>query len=400
MTKTYASVLKTTLCGLETHNPFFLASAPPTARPEMIRRAFSLGWGGAVIKTITPDNIAIQDVPCRFAAVKDTRGQVIGFENIELLSKRTLPHWLQDIRSLKQDFPDKVLIGSIMAPVVQEEWQKLATAVARAGVDALELNLSCPHGMPEQGMGHAIGQNAAYVQQVTSWVKEAVNIPVFVKLTPNVTDIAAIAQAAAAGGADAIVAINTVQSLAAIDLETLKPQPNVHGHTTFGGMSGPAVKPIGLRAVVQIAKAVTLPIIATGGICHWRDAAEYLAAGATAVELTTAVMLNSCEIIEPLCGGLTAYLESKNFSNVNDLTGIVLPLIGTHAELSRQPMRAQVHSSDCLHCGKCVKSCRDGANQALTLSDSGMPIVDANRCDGCSLCTKVCPVGAMSLVSV
>lgn len=139
MTKTYASVLKTTLCGLETHNPFFLASAPPTARPEMIRRAFSLGWGGAVIKTITPDNIAIQDVPCRFAAVKDTRGQVIGFENIELLSKRTLPHWLQDIRSLKQDFPDKVLIGSIMAPVVQEEWQKLATAVAGAGVDALEL---------------------------------------------------------------------------------------------------------------------------------------------------------------------------------------------------------------------------------------------------------------------
>ncbi|WP_455654170.1 NAD-dependent dihydropyrimidine dehydrogenase subunit PreA [Phascolarctobacterium sp.] len=391
-------VLQTDIGSLRAVNPFFLASAPPTARPEMLRRAFKAGWGGAVIKTIAPDKVVINDVPNRFATLRNARGEILGFENIELLSKRSLEDWLQDIRSLKQDFPDKVLIGSIMAPVSQNDWQKLAQTVAAAGVDALELNLSCPHGMPEQGMGHAIGQNAGYVRQVTGWVKAAVTVPVFVKLTPNVTDIAAIAKAAAAGGADAIVAINTVQSLASVDLETLTAQPNIDGHTTFGGMSGPAVKPIGLRAVAQIAKAVQLPVIATGGISTWQDAAEYLAVGATAVEITTAVMLNDYTIIESFCSGLTAYLHSKQMTGVSQLTGIVLPQIGTHAELSRQPMRSYIDETKCIRCGKCVRSCRDGANEALSMPADAIPRTDPNRCDGCSLCAEVCPVGAISIV--
>lgn len=400
MTATYAPALQTVIGSLRAHSPFFLASAPPTARPEMIRRAFEAGWGGAVIKTITPDKVVINDVPNRFATLRNARGEIMGFENIELLSKRSVEQWLQDIRSLKADFPNKLLIASIMAPVVRQAWQQLAADVATAGVDALELNLSCPHGMPEQGMGHAIGQNAVYVAQVTSWVKAVVKVPVFVKLTPNVTDIAMIARAAAAGGADAIVAINTVQSLAAVDLETLTPQPNVYGHTTFGGMSGPAVKPIGLRAVAQIAKAVELPIIATGGISCWQDAAEYLAVGATAVEMTTAVMLNGQELIENLCGGLAAYLAGKQLRRVGELTGIVLPQIGTHAELNRQPMRSYVDKDKCIRCGKCVRSCRDGANEALSMPAGQIPCTDTLLCDGCSLCAKVCPVGAVSIIPV
>lgn len=221
--------ISTEFCGIKFPNPFVLASGPPTAYGTMIKRAFDMGWGGAVLKTLKPDNMNIVDVKPRFNVIRGNHGEIVGFQNIELVSKRPLTIWLKEIEEIKIKYPNRILIGSIMAEVDKKEWQELAKKVADAGVDALELNFSCPHGMPEMGIGSAIGQNERMTSEITEWVKQVVDIPVIVKLTPNVTDIISIAKAAQKGGADGISAINTVQCLIGINLDTMEPLPSVDG---------------------------------------------------------------------------------------------------------------------------------------------------------------------------
>jgi dihydropyrimidine dehydrogenase (NAD+) subunit PreA len=243
--------LETTAGPLHLNNPFLLASGPPTAAGEQIRHAFRLGWAGAVTKTITPKTMKISDVSPRFTSWKDEKGGLLGFENIELLSKKDLQYWVREIGEIRREYPDRVLIASIMASPDPAEWQELAGTVQDAGADAIELNVSCPHGMPEHGIGAALGQHPDLVASVTRAVRRTVKVPLIVKLTPNVTDIVPVAQAAVDNGADILAAINTVQCLMGIDLDTLEPRPSVAGAGTYGGYSGPAVKPIGLRVVSQ-----------------------------------------------------------------------------------------------------------------------------------------------------
>ena len=213
------TTLHTKILGIEFENPFILASAPPTAKIESIDKAFTLGWGGAVLKTITPDNLEMIEASQRYATWKNG-GKVCGFENIELLSHLTVQQWLNGIKFLKQKHPTKVQIASIMAPVIKEEWQNLVKTLNVSEVNAFELNFSCPHGMPEKGIGMAIGTNAEISAMITEWVTEVASKPVFVKLSPNVTNIAEIAKAVEKAGADGISAINTVQSLMGVDLDT------------------------------------------------------------------------------------------------------------------------------------------------------------------------------------
>lgn len=377
-------------CGFHLENPFMLSSAPPTASIEMIQRAFDAGWGGAVTKTLAFKPTA--NVEPRFATLRSD-GKIIGFENIEQISDRGLEEWLPGIRKTKQKYPNKLLVASLMAPADPDEWHELVQKVQPAGPDMIELNLSCPH-MAEGGIGSAIGQDPKLAGDVTKWVKEVAEVPVIVKLTPNVTDIISIGNAAKRNGGDALSAINTVLSMMGIDLDTMEPKPSVKGYSTFGGFSGPSVKPISLRIAVQLAKGVGLPLSAIGGITTWRDAAEFLMCGATTMQVCTAVMRGGYGIIEDLTTGLSNYLYEKDIGSVKDIIGHALPKI--HGSLSKLDFAhkevAEIDKTKCIKCGLCYVSCRDGGYDAITLDEERLPTIDEEKCDGCSLCMHVCPV--------
>ncbi len=390
------TTLKTTVLKIEFENPFILASAPPSAKIESIDKAFQLGWAGAVLKTITPDNLEMIEASPRYAAMK-IGNKICGFENIELLSHLTIRQWLDGIKFLKQKHPSKVIIASIMAPVYQEAWQNLVITLNDSGIDAFELNFSCPHGMPEKGIGMAIGTSSEISAMITQWVKDVAKKPVFVKLSPNVSNISKIAQAVEKAGADGFAAINTVQSLMGVDLDTFEPLPCVNGKTTYGGYSGAAVKPIGLRCVAQIRQNSNLPILGIGGISKWQDAAEYMCVGADVVQICTEVMLNGYEIIRSLKDGLFSYLESKGLSSPGALKNKSIPKLSAHETLNKQKqVHPLVDPSLCVKCAKCVTICSESEHSALSLKDDSIHLSDAD-CVGCGLCSYVCPRSAIKM---
>ncbi|MBO7190805.1 MAG: NAD-dependent dihydropyrimidine dehydrogenase subunit PreA [Elusimicrobiaceae bacterium] len=387
-------ILRTSFLGIDFENPFLLASAPPTALVESIDKAFEMGWGGAVLKTITPDDLEMNEASPRYAVLQDKK-RIIGFQNIELLSHQTVKYWCDGIKFLKQKHPHKVVIASIMAPVTKDAWQDLVRTLNNTPADAFELNFSCPHGMPEKGIGMAIGTDADISAQITRWVKEVAQKPVFVKLSPNVTDIVRIARSVENAQADGLAAINTVQGFMGIDLNTFDPILNVNGKTAYGGCSGPIVKPIGLRCVAQIRQVSRLPILGQGGISNWEDAAQYIAVGADAVQVCTEVMLNGYKVIGPMVKGLQSYLDEKGFADLSVLKNKAIERISSHKDLQKTPLTyPQITHDKCGRCGKCVTICSESEHQALRLED-GYITLDKTRCVGCGLCRFVCPAGAI-----
>lgn len=390
------ATLETKVLGIDFENPFILASAPPTAKIESIDKAFTLGWGGAVLKTITPDNLEMIEASQRYASWK-VGNKVCGFENIELLSHLTVQQWLDGIKFLKEKHPTKVQIASIMAPVNKEEWQKQVQTFNNSEIDAFELNFSCPHGMPEKGIGMAIGTSSEISAMITEWVMEVAQKPVFVKLSPNVTDITKIAKAVEKAGIDGFAAINTIQSLMGVDLDTFEPMPNVNGKTTFGGYSGISVKPIGLRCVAQIRQTSSRPILGIGGISNWRDAAEYMCVGADIVQVCTEVMVNGYTIISSMKQGLLNYLEEKGFNSPADLKNRAIANLTAHKDLNKQKQfYPHINDSLCIQCSKCVTICDESEHSALKLID-GQIKVNKEACIGCSLCAHVCPKSAIQM---
>lgn len=390
------ATLKTSILGIEFENPFLLASAPPTASIESIDKAFEMGWGGAVLKTITPDDLEMIEASPRYATIKEN-GKVICLQNIELLSHETIQYWVDGIKYLKKKHPTKVIIASIMAPVVRKEWQNIVKRLNETPIDAYELNFSCPHGMPERNIGMAIGTNTDISILITSWVKSVASKPVFVKLTPNVTDITWIAQAIESAEADGFAAINTVQSFLGINLDTLEPILNIDGHSTYGGLSGEAVKPIGFRCVAQLRQNSDLPILGMGGISNWQDAAQYIALGADAVQICTEVMLNGYGIINGLKSGLLNYFESKGFDSISELKNIAIQKITSHENLNKKSHQyPSIDNEKCVKCGKCAKICSESEYHALSLYKECVTL-NKESCAGCSLCSHVCPKEAIKM---
>jgi len=387
--------LKIDFLGMHFPNPFMLASAPPTRNAEMIKRAFNAGWGGVVTKTISLS--PSRDVQPRLHPLQHSNRN-IGMENIELISRMTVEEWQKDLAIIKTDFPERPLWASIMAGTKREDWQKLVGFVEETGIDALEINVSCPHGMPGRGMGAYIGQHPELTGQVVAWVKQVAKIPVIVKLTPNVTDIGLIANAAKENGADAIAAINTVSGIVGVDLNSLSPLPSVNGITAYGGYSGPGIKPIALRCIAQIIKASGLPVSGMGGITNWTDAGEFLAMGSGTVQVGTAVMWKGFRIIDELTTGLIDYLDKKGFPDLISLIGSGLNNVVEFSELTTSKKMIATVDKTCNSCLLCVTACADGGYQAIQGHNKGIVTIDSGRCDGCGLCVMVCPKKSIRMV--
>ena len=390
--------LTTNFLGIKSPNPFWLASAPPTDKAYNVQRAFEAGWGGAVWKTLGEDPPIVNVSGPRYGAMHGNDRRVLGFNNIELITDRPLGVNLEEVRQIKRDWPDRALIVSIMLPMHEESWAKYVPMIEDTGADGLELNFGCPHGMSERGMGSAVGQVPEYIQLAAEWCKKYARVPVIVKLTPNITSILPAARAARAGGADAVSLINTLNSIMRVDYDTLTIYPATDGKGSHGGYCGPAVKPIALHMVAEIARSretAGLPISGIGGITDWRDAVDFLALGATTVQVCTAAMVYGFKIIDDLVDGLDNFLDRKGFASVRELVGKAVPSVTDWQYLNLNHVdKAWINQDLCIKCGRCHIACEDTAHQAITASVNGVrrfEVIDA-ECVGCNLCVSVCPV--------
>ena len=324
-------------------NPFMLASGPPGTNGKVIAKSFDLGWGGVVIKTISLDSSKVINTAPRYGKLRSReKGEVIGFENIELISDRPFETWLDELRQLKKNYPGKVLIASIMEEYRREAWHEIVRRVQETGVDGFELNLSCPHGLPERKMGMAMGENPELVAEVCGWVKEVATIPVWAKMTPNVGHVTEPAGAAVKAGVDGISAINTILSIIGIDMKTLRPMPTVEGYTVPGGYSGQAVRPIALRQVMELARAFpNVPISGMGGIETGLDAAQFILLGSHTVQICTGAMLRGYEIIAELKEDLGKFMVDHEFTDLRQFIGKSLAYFSTHHDLVARQKQAR-----------------------------------------------------------
>jgi dihydropyrimidine dehydrogenase (NAD+) subunit PreA len=428
--------------GIDSPNPFWLASAPPANTGEMVMRAFDAGWGGAVWKTIGEP---VTNVSSRYSATDWNGQRIMGFNNIELISDRSVETNLREMAEVKKFYPRHAVIASLMVASTRDAWHDIVARAEDAGADGLELNFGCPHGMSERGMGSAVGQVPEYTEMITAWVKEKARTPVLVKLTPNITDIRAVARAAKRAGANGLSAINTINSITGIDLDTLTPRPDVDGKSSHGGYCGPAVKPIALNMVQQVMSdpEAALPLSGIGGISSWRDAAEFILLGCGTVQVCTAAMHYGYRIVEDMAEGLENWMREKGFNSLKDFRGLSLPRVTEWKHLNlNYKIVAHIDEQKCIGCDLCYIACWDGAHQCIHMDRVSGPVngqvelhegpstvefrshsavavtpvtrqeravdaavhgpyptplakiprVDETECVGCNLCALVCPV--------
>ncbi|MBI1779167.1 MAG: NAD-dependent dihydropyrimidine dehydrogenase subunit PreA [Proteobacteria bacterium] len=399
--------LRTRFAGIASPNPFWLASAPPTDKEYNVVRAFKAGWGGAVWKTLGEDP-PIVNTASRYGTLEVGGMRMVGFNNIELITDRPLEVNLREIAQVKRAWPDRALIISLMVPCEEESWKQILKRVEATGADGVELNFGCPHGMSERGMGSAVGQVPDYVEMVTRWCKAHSRMPVLVKLTPNITSILGPARAAKRGGADGVSLINTLNSVIGVDLDQMAPMPTVAGKGTHGGYCGPAVKPIALHMVAEIARdpeCAGLPISGIGGIATWRDAAEFLALGASTVQVCTAAMHYGFKIADDLVDGLGNWMDEKGYADLGGLVARAVPNVTDwqHLDLNYKTV-ARIDQDLCIKCGLCHIACEDTSHQAVAQHKNGAgrryEVID-QECVGCNLCMHACPVtGCISMVEI
>ncbi len=337
--------LATTVDGLKLPNPFVIGSGPPGTNLSVINRAFREGWGAVIAKTVSLDASKVVNVSPRYAKLLSNNGEVIGWENIELISDRPFRIWEDEFKKCKDAQPPGALIASVMEEYNKDAWTELIQRCEAVGVDAFELNFSCPHGLPERKMGAAMGQDPDILEEVCGWVAAATKKPVWAKMTPNITLIVEPGRAALRGGATGLSAINTIRSVTSVNLDTLRPDPCVEGYTTPGGYSSKAVKPIALRMVMELATMIRSEfpgrsLSGLGGIESGEDAAQFILLGSDTVQVCTGVMKFGYECVKPMCDQLLAFMDKHKFETLADFRGKSLDYFTTHADLvARQTAR-------------------------------------------------------------
>ncbi|HTY36056.1 MAG TPA: NAD-dependent dihydropyrimidine dehydrogenase subunit PreA [Bacteroidota bacterium] len=378
--------------GIHLENPFILAAAPSTDDLDMVRRAFTMGWAGAILKTTSIEGTRVDLCYPMMSTFEHEGKRLFGMGNIDLISEHHIDTIEHNVRTLKKEFPEKMVAASIMAGR-KEDWQTLVARLEKAGADLIECSFSCPQGNIGEDPGKMLAQSLSATELTAGWVKEATSkIPVSIKITPHVTDIVEVARAVKRSGCDALTASNSIQALMGVDIRTFAPNPSLGGKSTYSGMTGPAIKPITLRTIAEIARNVDIPIMGTGGASTWGDAVEFMAVGAGVVEFCTVVMHYGFRVIDDLRSGMSHYLDEMKFSSPAEIVGKALPNIVMHDDLPRRSIRSHIHEKLCIGCNDCYVACRDGGHMAIDQGANRVPHVDWERCVGCGLCQFVCPV--------
>lgn len=381
--------LEVNFAGVKLANPIILGSATPSWDGKSSRKAGQAGAGAVIPKTIGSPDLFRQHPRCgRLRFIRHGRGRPFGMINTEIYSTMTIEDWLERELDIAAAGEAKI-IASIVAESDPMETVELAERLQATGlVDMFELNVSCP--MPDAQVGYRVGQSAEIVFTQTEAVKKVARLPVGVKMTPNVSDMVPIAQAAKDAGADFLAISNSVRSLAGVDIETGKPYL-----PAYGGYTGPAIKPIIQRFVSEVAQAVDIPISAVGGVRTWEDVVEYIMLGATTVQTVTAVMWDGYEVLSKLVNGLGRYMERKGYNSIGDFRGMALPHITTIQEYASYPRKwAVLERKRCQPCELCFRVC---FYDALFSDSQGYPEIRRENCDGCGLCVQVCPRQALAL---
>ena len=336
--------------GLEMPNPFVIASGPPGTNANVIGKAFDEGWGAVVAKTVSLDASKVINVAPRYGRLRGNDGKdIFGWENIELISDRSFDVWIDEFKQIKDKYPDRILIASIMEEYNKDAWVEIVERCQDCGVDAFELNFSCPHGLPERKMGAAMGEDPAILEEVCGWVMEATKIPVWAKMTPNITHIEDPTRASLKAGCDGIAAINTIRSVIGVNLDTLHPEPSVEGYTTPGGYSCKAVRPIALRMCMEIAQVIKKEypgrtLSGIGGIETGEDAAQFILLGSDTVQVCTGVMKFGYGVVKQMCDDLAAFMDKHGFNTIDDFKGHSLQYFTTHAHLVELQAKAQAEA--------------------------------------------------------
>ena len=339
--------LATLVNGLKLPNPFVIGSGPPGTNANVIGKAFDEGWGAVICKTVSLDASKVINVQPRYARLRSrTSDEIYGWENIELISDRGFDIWIDEFKQIKDKYPDQILIASIMEEYNKGAWQEIVGRCQDAGVDAFELNFSCPHGLPERKMGAAMGQDPNILLEVCGWVMQSATKPVWAKMTPNVTHIEDPTRASLAAGCHGISAINTIRSVIGVNLETLRPEPSVEGYSTPGGYSCQAVRPIALRMCMEIAQVLKnefpgRTLSGMGGVETGEDAAQFILLGSDTVQVCTGVMKEGYRLVKRLTDELLAFMDKHQFERLEDFKGHSLQFFTTHSDLVRRQAEAR-----------------------------------------------------------
>lgn len=397
--------LNINFAGVPFENPFTVAASPSSDSREKVRRALEAGWGGIVFKTTALPQHSPKLAEPNMAGLSYAGKPQFAFYNIDLISERTVEEIQEDIAYFKQLYPDRRFIGSIMA-AGEDEWIELVHRLEEAGADMIECSMSCPqgeHSIADEGKKASNAIPAAdreLMRTTTQTILRArkKNTPVIVKMTPNVTDLVDVARGAVEGGADALCCIDTVRGFIGIDLETGYPKLNVNGLSTWGGLSGPAVKPIALGCVSKLTKELDIPVAGVGGVSNWQDAAEFLLLGARNVQVCTAISRYGFGMVQSMQKGLLRYMEQKGFTSLDAMVGKSLPYLVDHSELSRDNhLHCSIDETACLKCGSCATACQDAGFGALHHEKGSVPTLEKAVCRGCGVCQSVCPRDCITL---